>query len=302
MIANKWAMLTLLVILTGCSKNNSFSLAQIEYRQECFGDLTVKCRSKLIDLNVVKLEAAIEAMENRKSDIVACKGERFYDEGIALIHDRIDYFKELKPNIFVRTVLSSMNVEFELPHYRSEAAFETFQTSARNCGDARAPTAATVPATPNAIAGDALDSNAQGRPQILQTIAGELARKDMPNGQTALTLDGKQLFSGEDAQWQFPLRIFSLSNGLQAILVASSGGRGNSCETLFFFLMADKSGVKPTPEFGTCSATGKIRQNGDLVMLMLPKMGGNSLYVLDGATMSEDGKPITLVDSNNPAN
>jgi hypothetical protein len=300
MLIIRLIFISTLATLLGCNKSDSFNLSKIEYRQECFGDASVKCRSMLVDLNVVKLEAAIEAMEREKNNIVSCRDQQYYDSGISLIHDRIEYFKDLKPNIFMRLFLSSMDVEFNPPPYRSEAEYEAFLASAGNCNRQK-PDSVSNSASANAHVNDALDSNGE-HPKSLSTVAGQLSRKEMPNGQSALILNDLPLFSGDDANWQFPLQVFKLSGGREAILIASSGGRGNSCETMFFFLMADQTGVKPTPEFGTCSPQGKIRQNGDLVMLMLPKMGGNSLYVLDGTTLSEDGNPIAMTASNNPAN
>lgn len=135
----------------------------------------------------------------------------------------------------------------------------------------------------------------------LDTIAGRLDRITLPNGQSALALNGAVLFSGDDAQWQSIVRTFKLSGEREAILIASTGGRGTSCETLFFFLIANKSGVKPTPEFGTCSAEEKHSQDGDKVTIMLPKMGGNSVVVFDGTTITEDGKTVNMVADNDPS-
>jgi hypothetical protein len=293
----KFFVFVIFLMLVACSKLGNFEQKKFEYRQECAGDLSVKCRSKLIDLNVVKLEAAIEAIENKKSEIIACKGQQFYDGGIAVIRDRMEYFQDLKPNIFSRLFLSSMDVEFNPPPHRREADFEAFLVGADGCGKDTASAA-----LENTKSSGALDSNADNLPVILHTAAGELERKQMANGQSAMTLNGNQLFSGDDAPWQFPLRSFQLSAGRQAILMASSGGRGNSCETLFFFLIADNTGLKPTPEFGTCSAQGSFSQDGDQITLTLPKMGGNTVYTFDGSAVTEDGNAVVLSDNNNPEN
>lgn len=157
-----------------------------------------------------------------------------------------------------------------------------------------------------AAAGDdgrsgAIDSNADAAPASLATIAGTLARATGADGNQFVTLNGARLFNGDDAAWQFPLRVFQLSQGRQAILMASSGGRGNSCETLFFFLLADRSGVRATPEFGTCAPQGSFAQHGDQVAMRLPKMGGNSSFVLTDGTVLEDGQPVVMNDSVDPA-
>ena len=146
-----------------------------------------------------------------------------------------------------------------------------------------------------------VDSNADNLPASLSTVAGLLDRRTNADGSRALTLGGRVLFSGEDAGWQFPLRSFSLSGGREAILMASSGGRGNSCETLFFFLLADASGVKPTPMFGTCAARGSFVQRGDTIELELPDVSGASTIVLRDGVVTVGGHPLSLTGMNDPA-
>ena len=146
-----------------------------------------------------------------------------------------------------------------------------------------------------------ISSNDDTLPESLPTVAGTLARTSDQQGNRFVTLDGRPLFTGEDANWQFPVRSFTLAGNKEAVLMASSGGRGNSCETLFFMLIADASGVQPTPLFGTCAAEGTFEQNGDRITLTLPRMGGNSTIVIDGSTVIEDGEVITMNDDNNPA-
>ena len=98
----RWAPLILLTAVTACSKLDHFYQKKSEYQQECLGDQSVKCRSILVDLNVTKLEAAIQIAGSRKENIIACRGQRFYDEGLEVIQEKIAYFKELKPGIFAR--------------------------------------------------------------------------------------------------------------------------------------------------------------------------------------------------------
>ena len=146
-----------------------------------------------------------------------------------------------------------------------------------------------------------IDSNDDALPATLATSAGTLARTGSAGGLRRVTLGGKRLFDGEDAQWQFPVRSFSLSNDREAVLMASSGGRGNSCETLFFFLLIDGGKVRNTPLFGTCAPEGSYRQRGDVIALDLPKMGGNSQIVVRDGEVIEDGRTITLDNLNDPA-
>ena len=146
-----------------------------------------------------------------------------------------------------------------------------------------------------------IDSHGGSLPTRLMTSAGTLERRQDRDGQRYMTLSGTPLFDGEDAQWQFPVRSFSLSNDREAVLMASSGGRGNSCETLFFFLLIDGGKVQSTPLFGTCAPQGSYRQRGDVIALELPKMGGASQIVLRDGEVIEDGRTITLDNLNDPA-
>lgn len=146
-----------------------------------------------------------------------------------------------------------------------------------------------------------IDSNADNLPASLSTVAGLLDRRTNADGSRALTLGGRVLFSGDDASWQFPLRSFALSGGREAILMASSGGRGNSCETLFFFLLADASGVKPTPMFGTCAPRGSFVQRDDVIEIALPDVSGTSTIVLRDGVVTRDGQPIGMTGLNDPS-
>lgn len=146
-----------------------------------------------------------------------------------------------------------------------------------------------------------IDSNADNLPTSLSTVAGLLDRRTAADGSRALTLGGRVLFSGEDASWQFPLRSFTLSGGKEAILIASSGGRGNSCETLFFFLLADASGLKPTPMFGTCKSRGSFVQRGDVIELALPDVSATSTIVLRDGVVTANGQVIGMTGMNDPS-
>jgi hypothetical protein len=97
------------------------------------------------------------------------------------------------------------------------------------------------------------------------------------------------------------LRSFKLSGGKEAILIASSGGRGNSCETLFYFLLADASGVTPTPLFGTCAAQGSIAQRGDTITIKLPDVNRASTIVFENGVVRADGQVVSLTGMNDPS-
>lgn len=173
---------------------------------------------------------------------------------------------------------------------------------ARENGDSAQRADTPAPADDDAVtARGIVDSNADNLPASLSTVAGLLDRRTDADGSRALTLGGRVLFTGEDANWQFPLRSFSLSGGREAILMASSGGRGNSCETLFFFLLADASGVKPTPMFGTCAPRASFVQRDDVIELELADLSGTSTVVLRDGVVTEDGQVIGMTGMNDPS-
>jgi len=176
-------------------------------------------------------------------------------------------------------------------------AYQDYTARARDVARAadQAANAAPLPA------GSALDSNADNLPASLRTVAGLLERKAGSDGNNALLLDGQALFTGEDARWQFPVRSFALSDGKEAILIASSGGRGNSCETLFYFLLADRTGVTPTPLFGTCAPQGSVAQRGDTITIKLPDLNGASVIAFKDGVLRADGQVVSLTGMNDPA-
>lgn len=110
----------------GCSKIDNYQAKAIEYRQECFGDHTVKCRSMMVDVAVAQLEAGMEMIDKSKDRLVACRGQNEYDKGIVLINEKIAHYKELKPNFFMRSVLSGTEVEFEEPPFKHEPELAKF--------------------------------------------------------------------------------------------------------------------------------------------------------------------------------
>lgn len=288
-------MATSLVVLAACSKVGNFEQKAIEFRQECFGDHSVRCRSLLIDLNIAKLEAGIESMEKKKDEIVACHDLQYYDNGIRLIKEKIAYFDdEVRPNIFMRTLMSGAEIELDLPPFKSERDFSAFTRQARHCTNKGEPANSTVEqkkdvAKPTRI------------PSMFNTLAGPLGIMQVADGQSVVTLNGARLFHGEDAQWQTPLQQFKLPDGRDIVLMSSSGGRGNSCETLFFFLTVTENGVTHSPSFGTCSPAFKVQQEVDKISMHIPKMGGQAVFVFDGSSVTEDGQLIVLEDNNDPS-
>lgn len=145
-----------------------------------------------------------------------------------------------------------------------------------------------------------IDSYDDQLPASITTVAGELVRSTNADGKRHVTLNGKVLSNGEESHWQFPMRVFDLPDNKQAILMASSGGYGFHCETRFFFLLASKQGVEPTPLFGTCAPRITFSTHGDAITFLLPRVGGLSTVQFKGGALTEDGVVLTLNEANNP--
>lgn len=302
-------MLLLAALLPACSKVVDFQRQRAEFRQECFGDHSVRCRVMMVDVGIAELEAGIEVLEQFEDKIVACRDQAAFDAGVALLREKIEHFDDMKPNRFMRIFMSGMEVEFDqtpFKHQRELDAFEATLAACRNGGPAVAesnsvatPIPAQAPQNPDAQG--AIDANAPDAAATLNTVAGALAKTVLDNGNTAITLDGRVLFSGEDATWQTPLHKFTLSGNREAVLIGSTGGRGNSCETLFFFMIAEPGGIRHSPTFGTCAPNASFAQSGDRITLTIPKMGGHSQVVFDGGAITEDGALLTLGENNDPS-
>ena len=160
---------------------------------------------------------------------------------------------------------------------------------------------ATVPlqaaTTPNA----AVDLSGAGLNFPLNTPFGNLVKSDLPDSKSTISINQQVLFSGDDAHWQHPVHVFKMPNQREFVLMGSTGGRGNSCETLYYFLVIDASGIKHTPEFGTCAPQGTATEQDGKITFQIARMGGYSTVVFDGNLVTEDGVVVQLIDSNDPS-
>ena len=138
-------------------------------------------------------------------------------------------------------------------------------------------------------------------PKRIDTIGGTLEMRRLSDNSSAVFLGSKQLFSGLDAQWQLLVHKFQRPDGADIVLLRSAGGRGTSCEALFFFLLIDKSGLRYTPEFGSCSSEASYQLHADVITMKIPRMGGISSYQLVGDKITEDGKPLSMTDPQDPS-
>lgn len=298
------SMLAGFTLIAGCSKEINFQLQNAEYRQQCFGDHSVHCRVMMVDLAVAKMEANIERFEKLEDKIVECRDRSTYDKAVALLEAKVEHLESLKPNFFMRTFLSNMEIEFDDVPFAREREAETHFASLEPClnpSKVQATAAPKTPPPPIAASGlDQFDSNSPTVTMPLTITAGLLSKMTLSDEREVMALNGEPLSLGEDAQWQFPVQAFKLSGEREAVLMASSGGRGTSCETLFYFILANSQGIKLTPLFGTCSPTGRLVQEGDRITLEIPKMGGYSTIVYDGNTLLEDGESVAVTSTNDP--
>ena len=310
MLMNKIGILAIVFTIAGCSKQASFEAAQIEYRQNCFGDLTVKCRSQLVDLNVTKLEAGIEAMENKKADIIACKGQQFYDNGIAIVRDRIAYFKDLKPNLFMRTVLSGMDVEFNPPPYRREAELHTFMSTSDECLSATL-SSAQSPGASLAAASTEVAATSHGSEAATESADGaEDSSTHTRYGMVAVSGDHELLLNGKalapSIQGNNGLSVvqkFQLGAS-DAVLVQDIGG--TACPASFYIVTITSTGAKSTSAFGTCSDLVKVIQDGETISVSMPRFAGphepqaetntaetqQHVFVFKNGAIAESGKSL----------
>lgn len=137
---------------------------------------------------------------------------------------------------------------------------------------------------------------------VVATPAGKLVNsRRLHTSDAAITLDDVPVFTGTDAKWQSIEESFTLSDGRKATLSKSIAGRENNCENSYFFLIISASGLKSSPKFGSCAARGKTTMANGIVTVEIPGKAGVSSFVFDGVTVTEDGKPIMLDDSNDPA-
>jgi len=124
----------LAIALAACgSKSDQL---EMQFRQECFGDHSLKCRTMMIDLAVAKMKAQVEAFKDGKENIITCIGEEKFNAGLMLGKEKISYLEDLRPSIFARTFMSSAEVEFSPPPFKHEREASELQTLLRTCNKA----------------------------------------------------------------------------------------------------------------------------------------------------------------------
>ena len=121
----------LAMALVACG--NKIDRLEMKFRQECYGDHSLKCRTMMIDLAVVKMEAQVESFKDNKEKIISCIGEEKFNAGLVLGNKKISYLEDLRPGIFARTFMSSAEVEFRPPPFQFEHEENELQTLLGTC-------------------------------------------------------------------------------------------------------------------------------------------------------------------------
>ncbi len=100
-----------LAALSGCGAYDDFKAnnAVQEYRQNCLGNYTNECESKLVDTNIIMLELARRNVAREKDTLIKAVGqngyERFAKAANEVIDDLVDRQEKKRPGIFARWVL-----------------------------------------------------------------------------------------------------------------------------------------------------------------------------------------------------
>jgi hypothetical protein len=88
------------------------------------------------------------------------------------------------------------------------------------------------------------------------------------------------------------------------VLVTDNGGTG--CPALFYFVSVNRSGVKATPAFGTCSDLTTIKRSGNSIIVAMPGFLGpfqpesarrraarrRHVFIFRAGVVTENGKPV----------
>ena len=127
------SLLTATALLGGCQKTDDARTRAEAYRQACLGDHSVKCQAMKMDAGIARLEAATAIARRSKDKFVACQERPAFDQGIALFDEKMDYYKRLKPNVFMRSVLSDMQIAFKQPPFKHEAQLAAFMAELERC-------------------------------------------------------------------------------------------------------------------------------------------------------------------------
>lgn len=126
-------ILAAIALLAGCRQTDDVQATSKAYQQACAGERSVKCQALMMDAGMARLEAAMALVRRDEDKFVACQGRPAFDKGIALFDEKIDYYRRLKPNVFMRSVLSDMQIAFKQPPFKHEAQLAAFMSELERC-------------------------------------------------------------------------------------------------------------------------------------------------------------------------
>jgi hypothetical protein len=135
---------------------------------------------------------------------------------------------------------------------------------------------------------------------VLTSIVGLVSAKDVTKlssgdlviDEATVTFKGKKVPVAEDSMYVSVQEKYKIDN--KDVVLISQGSGGNACPATYFFLTVEGDTAKKSVEFGTCSDIPKIKQEGNTVVLTMPKMQGKGMakYVYDNGIITENGKVL----------
>lgn len=288
-----------LLTLAGCGQGEG-ALTKKPMSPECLNGHTVKCWGENLDSRIFGVRHAIKTLTEQRERINACKNEVDPDEAIRMLKEQIAYYEALRPGFFTRHALFWKEMAFEFPPFEHQAKLDEFENRYGVCKTWGWPDRRGV--AEKIAAGIAVTAVPVFDSPVVVTPAGKLVNSKMlADSAFAVTLDDAPVFTGKDARWQAIEESFSLPDGREATLVKSAAGTEGGCENRYFFLLSSVGGVKPTPKFGSCAKRGKASLADGIVRFEIAGKAGAVHYAFDGVTVTEDGQPVVLDESNDPA-
>lgn len=126
-------VLAAIALLAGCRQTDDAQAGAKAYQQACADERSVKCQAMRMDAGMARVKAAMALVRRDEDKFVACQGRPAFDRGIALFDEKMDYYKRLTPNVFMRGVLSDMEIAFKQAPFKHEAQLATFMAELERC-------------------------------------------------------------------------------------------------------------------------------------------------------------------------
>jgi hypothetical protein len=310
---------------TACSKRVDYGRLAMQYRQECFGDMTVECRDMQIRLAVAAEKVNLETLKNDSIKYVQCRGKEDYNELQSLIKGHIDHLEGLRPGFFMRHFSSSAQIELPHDDFPGGTRMEDLKRHACRAQDAPPQdnttndTRRSVPAsepTPHLATGIDLsipqinsrqDDNADGsRTQSTQTSA---VNKTEPEAQgrqaetrfgrlsineySQLVFNGHLVRPGIQANGSLSIKESFNLNGEEIVIIENTGG--TACPALLNLVVISADGARSYPTFGTCSDIYRAQVSGSSIVVQMQDADNVShKYIFADHVLTDNGKKIEL--------